>query len=118
MATTTPAVVTSDQTGLAVFTLSAPGLGAGNGDLVPATSIIWVKNANASPMNVTIKMTGVTVDGQVVADKVVVVGATTNILIGPFTNNMKQVSGTAAGFVLVEYSSVTSLTRGVISTPW
>lgn len=118
MATSPQSAVVTDQTGLAALTLAAPGLGAGNGDTVQATSILWVKNANASPMNVTIKMTGTTVDGQVVADKVIAVGATTNMLIGPFTNNMKQTSGTTPGSVTIEFSSVTSLTRAYIATPW
>src|SRR5690242_9609176 len=118
MATQTPAIIAPDQTGTAALTLAAPGLGAGNGDLVPTSSIIWVKNANASSMTVTIKMTGTTVDGQTITDKTVTVGATTNMLIGPFTDNMKQSSGTGSGYVLVEYSSVTSLTRAVIDTPW
>lgn len=119
MTVASPTCVAPDQTGLAVLTLAAPnGVGAGNGDQVPTTSVLWVKNANASPMNVTIKMNGVTVDGQTVADKVVAVGATTNMLIGPFTDNMKQSSGNSSGFVLIEYSSITSLTRAFIDTPW
>lgn len=110
--------IAPDLTGLAALTLAAPGLGAGNGDLVPANSILFVKNANASPMTVTIKMAA-TVDGQAVADKTVTVGATTNMLIGPFTQNMKQTAvGTSFGLVLLEFSSVTSLTRAYIASPW
>src|SRR4051812_27716304 len=100
MTVATPTVVTSDQTGLAALTLAAPnGVGAGNGEIVPTSTILWIKNANASPMTVTVKMNGLLVDGQAIADKVVTVGATTNMLIGPFTDNMKQTSGTSTGYV-------------------
>lgn len=119
MAYATNTLVVSDQTGTAALTLAAPNAaGAGNGDAVDPKSILWIKNAAVGSITVTIKMTGILVDGQAVADKVITVGATTNMLIGPFTQNMAQTSGTNAGQVLIEYSSITSVTRAFLKTPW
>jgi hypothetical protein len=69
-------------------------------------------------MTVTIKMTGVTVDGQAVADKNVTVGATTNMLIGPFTAEHEAGVGHQRRPGPRRVLLVTSLTRAYISTPW
>lgn len=116
--TVTPVVTALAGTTITSAVAAPSGAGAGNGDAVSTGCFLLVKNANASPMTVTVKMTGTTLDGSAVADKTFTVGATTNSLIGPLTADMKQVTGTNAGQVLVEYSSVTSLTRVWISSPW
>lgn len=68
-----------------------------NGILFPAKPgrFLWVKNTNAGVCNVTIREgPQSTVDGNVLADKVIVVPASTGErLIGPFPQNYTQADG-------------------------
>lgn len=93
----------------------APSFGAANvdGHAVPNDGKTWieVKNAGGSPITVTIQTPG-TVDGMAVADRTVVVPATTgDRMIGPFPpNQYNQISGSDVGTVYVDFSAVTSVT--------
>lgn len=104
------------------LTLTAPnGTGSTNGDIVPANSIIYIENGNASPCVVTIKQPGLSSTGSgVTADPTVTVSATTGKkLIGPFPASFKQLPGTTdAGYVYLEYSIVATVTRAVLVTPF
>lgn len=100
-------------------TLAAPNaLGAGNGDIVPPNSIVYVENGSGGVLTVTIKEPS-TVDGQAVTDKAVAIANGAKAVFGPFTSTQQQLPATTdAGKVYLEYSSVTSVTRFVLVTPW
>lgn len=104
------------------LTLSAPNaLGAGNGDIVPANSVLYIENGNASACVVTIKQPGFTGGANVgvVADPTVTVAAGAKALIGPFPTSFKQLPGTTdAGNVYLEYSLVASVTRALLVAPF
>src|SRR3954469_14354615 len=96
--------------------LAAPALaGAGNGDSVPAGCFLLIK-AGATPTVLTLKNSGGTLDGSAVADRTFSLSATTNYLLGPLTNDMRQTTGTTAGTVLIDYSSVATVTRMYIAS--
>lgn len=97
--------------------LTAPaGTGPANGDVIDAGSVFLMVTAGATPTTVTVISTP-TVDGLDVADLVVTVGAASTKLIGPFPARTfaNPVGATDAGRVYVEYSSVATITRGVVS---
>lgn len=102
-----------------VPTLAAPnGTGSGNGDIVPPNSIVYVENGSGGVLTVTIKEPSI-VDGQAVTDKAVAVANGAKVVFGPFTLTQKQLPGTTdAGNVYLEYSTVTTVTRFVLVTPW
>ncbi|MFI5561506.1 hypothetical protein ACIA2T_19685 [Amycolatopsis japonica] len=77
---------------------------------------LYVANGSASPITVTVQ-TPLTVDGLNVEDLTVTVPASGFRLIGPFpVGTFGQPSDNAnAGKALVDYSSVTSVTRAVVS---
>lgn len=102
-------------------TYAAPsGAGAGNGDSIPGDgrTFLHVKNTGGTVLTVTIKIPFVAY-GHTIADATVTVPATTgDKMIGPFPAkpyNQPTSNATHAGRVLVEYSSVTSMTRAVVS---
>ncbi len=72
---------------------------------------IHVKNGDASPINLTI-LTPQTVDGLAVADRVVVIGATDEEMIGPFPTSVYN--NTSTNKVTLNYSAVTSVTIAVL----
>lgn len=100
-------------------TLAAPNaLGAGNGDIVPPNCIVYVENSSGGVLTVTIKEPAI-IDGQAVSDKAVAIASGAKVVFGPFTATQKQLPGTTdAGNVYLEYSTVTSVTRFVLVTPW
>ena len=75
-------------------------------------TVIHVKNASASPINVTIQ-TPVQVDGLAVEERVVAVANGAEKIIGPFNANYNQADGT----VYVDYSAVTSVTVAAYQIP-
>lgn len=108
--TTQPFVPTGLIEGLTAPTVANDIIDAGNVVLV-------VNNASGAPINVTIHST-YTQDGLALTDRVVAVAAATIRRIGPFPSRTFAQPSTAlegAGRVWVDYSSVTSVTRGVES---
>lgn len=103
-----PQVITDD--GIVPSYSAAPAGGtalAGTGDIV-----LHVKNGGGAPINVTV-VTGGTLEGEPVADKVIAVANGAEKMIGPFKPAVfNQPSGAAshAGQVTIDYSAVTSVT--------
>lgn len=95
--------------------LTAPSV---DGDNIPCGNIfLWVENAAGAPITVTIQ-TPATMAGLAVAEAGGPVANGTRRLFGPFP---KAVYGQPAGqidvdLVRVDYSAITSITRGIFST--
>ncbi len=111
---------TSVTTQVAVRTGLTPALTGPvvDGDIIDSGNVgIWVVNGSGAPINVTVQATA-SQDGQAVEDLVVAVPAAGTRLIGPFPGRTFEQPSDAvvgAGRVLVDYSAVTTVTRGVIS---
>ncbi len=76
---------------------------------------LQVTNAAGAPINVTVQSPP-TVDGLAVAELIVAVPNGQTRLIGPFpSRTFGQPSGADAGRAYVDYSAVTSITRGVFT---
>lgn len=78
---------------------------------IPGTGDVFlhVKNGSASPINVTV-VTGGTLMGEPVSDKVVAVANASEKMIGPFSPALyNQV---ADGLVYVDFSAITTVTVG------
>lgn len=86
-----------------------------DGDIVDTGQVrIWVLNGSGGSINVTVQATA-TVEGLDVGDLVVPVAAGAVALIGPLPKTaFGQVSGADKGRAYVDYSSQTSVTRGVV----
>lgn len=97
--------------------LSAPSAtaGAGNGEAVPAGSMLWVNNGGGSPITITLRVQR-NYQGYTIQDPAAIsVPNGTAMLIGPIpADPFGAQSGTDAGRVHVDYSSVTSVTRAWI----
>lgn len=79
--------------------------------------MLLVRNAAGAPINVTL-VTGKTVDGLGIADRVVAVTNGTTTLIGPLSTDLyNQPSGADAGKVHVDFSSVTTIFVAVVRLP-
>jgi hypothetical protein len=79
--------------------------------------MVLVRNAAGAPINVTL-VTGKTVDGLAIADRVVAVANGTTKLIGPLSPDLyNQPSGADAGKVHVDFSSITTIFVAVIRLP-
>lgn len=102
-----------------VPTLAAPnGTGGTNGDIVAANAIVYIENGSGGILTVTVKQPS-TIDGQAVTDKAIAIAIGAKAIIGPWTNTQKQLPGTTdADKVYLEYSTVTSVTRFLLVTPW
>lgn len=110
MSHTLLAVQTVTDDGLAPAYGAAPA----GGNAVPGDgeTFIHVKNGGAGSINVTV-VTGGTLMGEPVSDKVLAIGAGAERLIGPFPPVLyNQPTGAAqhAGQVTIDYSGVTSVT--------
>lgn len=93
-----------------------PALAAANVDgnmfTNDGTEFIDVANAAVGSMTVTVQTPG-TVGGNLIADKVITVGAGVTKRIGPFpTDVYNQTTGADRGKVYLDYSSVTTVTVG------
>lgn len=91
--------------------LTAPTI---EGDVID-TGATWlqVTNGAGAPINVTVQSPP-TVDGLAVAELIVAVPNAQTRLIGPFPpRTFGQAAGADAGRAYVDYSSITSITRGV-----
>ena len=101
------------RTGLTVTLAAADALGSqwqNNG-----RQLLRVKNTDAATKTITVPIP-VTVDGQAVASRTVVVAATTgDVLIGPFPTQFNQPDGSGAW---VDYSAVTNVTVALIEVPY
>jgi hypothetical protein len=99
-----------------VVAMTAPAAaGAGNGDAIPVGSCLLVDNASASVLTLTIKAAR-TYLGHTLSDTTATVAAGTTALLGPFPADPYGVqSGADVDRVHVEYSSVASVTRAVLS---
>lgn len=109
MSHTALAVQTIANTGIVPSFTAAPAAGTelpGDG-----STFLYVKNGGGAPINVTI-VTGGTLDGEPVADKVVAVANAAEKMIGPFRPSAyNQPEGAShAGKVTIDYSAVTSVT--------
>lgn len=95
--------------------LTAP---AAEGDIIdPGNVILWVNNGAGTSMTVTVQ-SNMTVDGLTLPNQTVTVPAAGVRLIGPFpARTFAQSADATVGpsRVLVDYSSVASVTRAVIS---
>lgn len=97
--------------------LTAPaGVGPTLGDVIDAGAVFLMVTAGATPTTVTV-VSVPTVDGLDVADLSVTVAANTTRLIGPFPSRTfaQPAESADAGRVYVDYSSVVTVTRGVVS---
>jgi hypothetical protein len=81
----------------------------------PGAVLLWVENASASPVTVTVP-TPLTVGGLAVAEAGGSVPAGEFRLFGPFPRSVfgQAVGETDEGKVYVDYSDVTSVTRALI----
>ena len=109
MARGTPATQDIGYDGAVVALTAAPA----DGDIVAPGTFLVVANGAGAPMNVTIKNPN-TRHGLAIADRVIAVtnGTTKHI---PIPADMAQDSDAVEGpnMVLVNYSAVTTVTRGV-----
>lgn len=95
-------------------TLTAPTV---DGDVVDfGKNQLWVVNAGGAPVNVTIQ-TPNAVEGLAVEERVIAVAVGTVPTVIPLDLNAykRPVGGVDAGKVYVDYTSLVSMTRGVIS---
>lgn len=83
------------------------------GDGVRPNAIVLVNNGSGSPITVTL-VTGGTAGDYAIADPTVTVAAGEIKAIGPFSALFPQPSGVDTGWVYLNYSSVTSVTRAVL----
>lgn len=113
------------RTDLTVQTIAVGGLviadEAANVDgemfLNTGKEFLFVRNAHSAPINVTL-VTGKTVDGLAVADRVVAVTNATTQMIGPLSTDLyNQPSGADAGKIYVDFSVVTNLFVAVFRLP-
>lgn len=95
------------------LTYSAVTAGAGNGDAVRPNVALLVKNGSGASLTITL-ITGGTVDNLALPDPTITVPAGQDFLIGPFPGSYPQQAGTDVGYVYVEYSSATTITRAAI----
>ena len=94
--------------------LTAPTV---DGDVVPTGAVgLYVLNGSGAPITVTAQ-TPQTVEGLAVAENIVTVPAGAFRIIGPFAAGTygRPSSGADPGKVYVDYSAITSVTRGLIS---
>lgn len=81
------------------------------------SEFLVVRNSGGAEYDVTI-ITGATVDGQAVADRVVSVPAGDHVLIGPFPETVyDQPSGTEAGKCQVDVENVALMLQCIRMTP-
>lgn len=94
-------------------TLTAPTV---DGDIVDAGGAVFLEVANGSGVPITVTaQTPITQDGLAVAELIVSVPAAGRRFIGPFpARTFAQASDAAVGpgQVLIDYSAITSVTRG------
>ena len=114
-AQTPPVAPTMAGTAVTYSAVPAGGLA-----LLPG-SILLVKNGSGSPINVTINVaTGKTYKGYTLTSPVVAVGAGAELAIGPLPAEVHQIinSGNANnGYILVDFSAVTSVTAAILNVP-
>lgn len=112
MARQVPAVVKSTKAGTAVA-MTAPVLA--DGDAIPPNSVLLVTTAGTAA-TLTVDTPGTGVDGVSIGQYTVTLPATGTRLVGPFPDpEYRQSSGATSGLVHIDYSSVTGVTRAVIS---
>lgn len=116
MARTNVATQKITRAGLAPVLTAPAGTGPTNGDIIDSGAVALMVTAGATPTTVTV-VSVPTVDGLDVEDLTVTVAADTTSLIGPFpSRTFGQPSDSAdAGRVYVDYSSVATITRGVVA---
>ena len=98
-------------------TVATPTAPVADGDIVDAGNVRLLVSAGATPTTVTIP-TPATVDGLSVGDAGGTVGANTSRVFGPFPARLFAQPSDAvvgAGRVLVDYSSVATVTRTVLA---
>lgn len=96
-----------------VLTYAAPTSGVGNGDAVRPHSMVLYKNTSGGAIVATL-ITGGLAGDLAVADPTVSIPVG-DFAVGPFEDWFPQISGVDAGWVAIEYATVTGLTRTVIA---
>ena len=84
------------------------------GDAVRLTNKIWINNGSLASITVTL-ITGGTSEGLAVADPTVTITAGQAKLIGPFPAVFGQPAGVDEGWVFIDYSAITSVTRACLA---
>lgn len=102
--------------GLAPAFTAPAGTTPSTGDVVDyGRNLLVVKNGDTNPCVVTVE-TPENVDGDLaIADRTVSVAAGATALIPLTSPHYRQLSGTDAGRVYIDYSNVTSVTRAIVS---
>lgn len=116
MARTSQTTQVMDLSAGLVPAMTGPGV---DGDIVDvsAKAFLHVNNASASPITVTVQ-TPVQVEALDVAEAAFTVAAGVTRMIPLARSSYRRAVGsTDAGRAYVDYSSVTSVTRAVVSTP-
>lgn len=83
------------------------------GDAVRPNSVVLYKNTSGAAITATV-ITGGLAGDLAIADPTVSIPVG-DFAVGPFERVFPQISGTDAGFVQIDYSSVTGLTRAVVA---
>lgn len=116
MAYTKQTSIHPQTTGVAAAPTAPAGAGIGNGDAITPGSWILVNNASGAPITITLGISRTHL-GYAITPPTVSVPATTVMAIGPLpADPFQQLSGANAGFCLVDYSSITTVTRTVFAT--
>ena len=84
------------------------------GDAVRLSNKIWINNGSLASVTVTL-ITGGTAEGLAVDDPTVTITAGQAKLIGPFPAVFGQPAGVDGGWVFINYSSITSVTRACLA---
>lgn len=96
-------------------TAALAGPPTAEGDMLRPDEVLWVHNGNAATLTVTL-VTGGTADSLAVADPTVSIPTGTDKIIGPFGDVFPQPSGADRGYVYVDYSVQSSVTRVALAS--
>lgn len=86
-----------------------------DGDAIPPDAALWVNNASAGTITLTVVTPAVAADNLAIGDYTLTIPAAGVRLVGPFPEDVyRQQSGTTAGLVHIDYSAFASVTRVAI----
>lgn len=117
MAYTKQAAVSPSFSAAQVLPFTAPpGVGAGNGDAIPIGSSLVVI-VGATPTTLTFKVP-ITYEGLTITSPTLTLPINATYILGPFNEDPFGVqAGTDTGYVEIDYSSITAVTRAVVFQP-
>lgn len=107
------AITNASSSGVDITTPAASASAGGDSFVNTGRELLVIKNGDVAPHTVTF-VTPMTVDGQAVADKAVVVTNAHEMIIGPFQPSIYNDNGQAGGNISFTYDAVTSVTVQVI----